>query len=97
MLEEINGFWITDKINYPFGRGINFQILIDDVTSIVNKLKKNNIPLYRDIFESCYDINETVITEREILVQAPDGYLLRFSELISCLSPFHFELRYVCR
>ncbi|GAA0076674.1 VOC family protein [Clostridium sp. CTA-5] len=82
MLEEINGYWNTGDLKYPFGRGINFQINVKDVTKICNKLKENNITLFRDVFESHYECDGEVIIEKEILVQDPDGYLLRFSQII---------------
>ena len=80
MLEEINGYWNTGELQYPFGRGINFQINTDDICEITNKLKLNNINLFRDIMENHYKCNGEVIVEKEILVQDPDGYLLRFSQ-----------------
>ncbi|MBW6410653.1 bleomycin resistance protein [Clostridium weizhouense] len=82
MLEEINGYWNTGDLKYPFGRGINFQINVKDVMKIYNKLKENNITLFRDVFESYYECDGQVIIEKEILVQDPDGYLLRFSQII---------------
>lgn len=54
MLEEINGHWNTGELQYPFGRGINFQTAIDDVCKIANNLKQNNINLFRDIMEIPY-------------------------------------------
>jgi catechol 2,3-dioxygenase-like lactoylglutathione lyase family enzyme len=80
MLEEINGYWNTGELQYPFRRGINFQINTDDICKITNKLKLNNINLFRDIMENHYKCNGEVIVEKEILVQDPDGYLLRFSQ-----------------
>jgi catechol 2,3-dioxygenase-like lactoylglutathione lyase family enzyme len=80
MIEEINENWNTGELQYPFGRGINFQIATDDVYKLAYKLKKNNIILFRDIMESRYRCNDEVIVEKEILVQDPDGYLLRFSQ-----------------
>lgn len=80
MIEEINGHWNTEELQYPFGRGINFQIATDDVYKIANKIKKNNINLFRDIMESRYECGCEVVFEKEILVQDPDGYLLRFSQ-----------------
>ncbi|MBU3136075.1 VOC family protein [Clostridium gasigenes] len=50
MIEEINGYWNTGKLQYPFGRGVNFQIGIDDVAIIKSSLVKNNINLFRDIY-----------------------------------------------
>lgn len=83
MIEEINGYWNTGELQYPFGRGINLQIAAEDVYKIANKLKQNNINLFRDIMESTYECGCEVVFEKEILVQDPDGYLLRFSQTYS--------------
>jgi catechol 2,3-dioxygenase-like lactoylglutathione lyase family enzyme len=80
MIEEINGHWNTGKLQYPLGRGVNFQIATDDVYKIVNNLKQDNINLFRDVMESRYECGCEVVLEKEILVQDPDGYLLRFSQ-----------------
>lgn len=81
MIEEVNGYWNTGNLRYPFGRGVNFQIATDDVYKIANNLKRNNINLFRDVMESRYECGYEVILEKEILVQDPDGYLLRFSQI----------------
>lgn len=80
MIEEINGHWNTGGLEYPFGRGINFQIATNDVYKIANNLKQNNINFFRDIMESRYECGCEVVFKKEILVQDPDGYLLRFSQ-----------------
>ncbi len=85
MIEEINGYWNTGELDYPFGRGVNFQIATDDVYKIASNLKQNNINLFRDIMESRYECGSEVILEKEILVQDPDGYLLRFSQIENTL------------
>ena len=41
MIEEINGYWNTGKLQYPFGRGINFQINTDDVVQIAKRIILN--------------------------------------------------------
>lgn len=83
MIEEINGFWNTGLLEYPFGRGINFQILTDDIQPIVERLIQNEILLFREPTVNEYKSNENVIKELEFLVQDPDGYLLRFSQEIN--------------
>ncbi|MBE6021963.1 MAG: VOC family protein [Cellulosilyticum sp.] len=80
MLEEINGYWSTGKLEYPFGKGINFQIKVKDVKQIADQMKKHQIPLFRDIMESQYECNGEIIYQKEILLQDPDGYLLRFAQ-----------------
>lgn len=83
MIEEINGHWNTGKLQYPFGRGINFQIATDDVNKIANNLKNNNVNLFRDVMDNRYECGSEIVFEKEILVQDPDGYLLRFSQTYS--------------
>ncbi|HVT01378.1 MAG TPA: VOC family protein [Patescibacteria group bacterium] len=72
--------YITGKFEYPLGRGINFQIDTDNVQELANSLKENNYPILRDISDSWYRENDILHGCRQILVQDPDGYLLRFSQ-----------------
>ena len=69
-----------EKLEQPFGRGINFQIETSSVQSIVDSLTKNNYPIKRGIKDSWYRENNILHGCQEILVTDPDGYLLRFSE-----------------
>ena len=80
MIEQINDYWATASFEYPFGRGINFQIEVDDVAKIRSRLVQNDIALFRDVCEECYEANGVQYMCKELLVQDPDGYLLRFSE-----------------
>lgn len=83
MLEQVNGHWGTGVLEHPYGRGINFQIVIQNIQNFVNRLKDKNVTLFREVFESKYKANNITYIEKEILLQDPDGYLLRFSETIS--------------
>ena len=83
MIEEINGHWETDLLEYPLGRGVNFQITGADIPPIVNRLNKHAIALFREPFVSEYTTGETIIKEIEFLIQDPDGYLLRFSQEVN--------------
>lgn len=80
MLEEINGHWETGELKYPFGRGINFQIDVVDIHPIIHRLKKRNIPFFREPVVNEYTSPEETFVQLEFLVQDPDGYLLRFSQ-----------------
>lgn len=82
MIEEINGYWNTGVLEYPFGRGINSQIYVDNIQPIVDRLIQQNISLFREPTVSEYKSNNTVIKQTEFLVQDPDGYLLRISQVI---------------
>jgi len=82
MLDEgVNGSWSTGITEYPFGRGINFQFFVKNIEKIIMKLNDNNIKLFKESFISEYRINLERLVTKEILVQDPDGYLLRFSEI----------------
>lgn len=78
MIEEVNGYWNTGELNYPFGRGINFQMKVPNVEEIRDNLVKNKIELFRDITISEYESNGRIIVQKEFLVQDVNGYLLRF-------------------
>lgn len=80
MIEEINGYWETGKLEYPFGRGINLQIEVKNVETMVEKLNANHIKLFRQIEENWYNVNNKKHGNKEFLVQDPDGYLLRFAQ-----------------
>ncbi|HBJ1646953.1 VOC family protein [Clostridium botulinum] len=83
MIEEINEYWNTATLEYPFGRGINFQINVSSVDGIISSLNKNNVEVFRDVKINTYEGNGEAYVEKEILVQDPDGYLLRFSQIIN--------------
>ncbi|MPQ44577.1 bleomycin resistance protein [Clostridium tarantellae] len=78
MIEEVNDYWNTGELTYPFGRGVNFQMEVPNVDLIKDSLIKNNIKLFRDITLSEYECNGVVIVQKEFLVQDLNGYLLRF-------------------
>ncbi len=52
MIEEINGHWNTGELKYSLGRGINFQIVTDDIYKIGNSLKSNNINFLEILWKS---------------------------------------------
>ncbi|ACD53303.1 aldoketomutase [Clostridium botulinum] len=83
MIEEINEYWNTATLEYPFGRGINFQINVSSVDGIISSLNKNNVEVFRDVKINTYEGDGEAYVEKEILVQDPDGYLLRFSQIIN--------------
>ncbi|WP_237448837.1 VOC family protein [Pantoea sp. Seng] len=83
MLEQFHAEgWNTAELVKPLGRGVNFQIEVDDIECVLARVSKHGVPLYRDLRESTYQIGETTACQREFLVQDPDGYLLRFSQFV---------------
>ena len=82
MAQEINNNWSVGELEKPFGRGINFQIETNEIFEIQKRLKDNGLQIYKEVFESKYKAENVTYTELELLVQDPDGYLLRFQQTI---------------
>lgn len=81
MIQELRlGEKEKEKLDFPLGRGINFQIETKSVQKIIDSLEKNTYPLKRGVKDNWYIGNGVRYGCREILVQDPDGYQLRFSE-----------------
>ncbi|MDP5253448.1 MULTISPECIES: VOC family protein [unclassified Vibrio] len=81
MLEQINDEgWVTGELIAPLGRGINFQIELTNLDPLIKRLQHHEVKLFRELKESWYDIGDRLSGERELLVQDPDGYLLRFTQ-----------------
>ena len=82
MLQEIGkeNKWETGKLEYPFGRGINFQLDLKNIGQIYDRLKNNNYEIFVDIEEHWYRKDDVIMGCKEFLVKDPNGFLLRFSE-----------------
>lgn len=80
MIEEINDNWNTGHMEYPFGRGINISMTVDDVYELFNHIKKLNYPIFKELMISEYRVGNKIYMDREFLIQDPDGYLLRFND-----------------
>ena len=78
MLEQINGNWNVGKMEYPFGRGINFEMTISDVDAVYERTEKAGIKLFRKMEVKDYECGNETVHQKQFLVQDPDGYLLRF-------------------
>ena len=78
--EDDDEGWHNGKPEYPYGRGLNFQIETNDVDRIVRSLELRKYPIKRGVKDSWYRENNILHGCREILVMDPDGYLLRFSQ-----------------
>ena len=78
MLEQENGHWSVGELEYPFGRGINFEMTVSDVDAIYKRVLDAGIKPFHEMQVSNYRSNDEVVVQKEFLVQDPDGYLLRF-------------------
>lgn len=80
MLEQENGHWSTGPLEHPYGRGINFEMTVSDVEGLYQRVLDAGITPFRELATSHYEANDEVLTQKQFLVQDPDGYLLRFTD-----------------
>lgn len=74
--------WITELPVFPRGRGVNFQIEVSSLSTIIAKIKEYNLTYFKEPKEQWYRINDQEEGVKELLIQDPDGYLLRFQEYL---------------
>jgi len=83
---ETGGTWITGALEPPLGRGMNLQIAVSEISLIATRLTQAEWPLFREIEDVWYRRGNEFVGARELVVQDPDGYLLRFSESLGTRS-----------
>jgi catechol 2,3-dioxygenase-like lactoylglutathione lyase family enzyme len=72
--------WETGPLDRPLGRGINFQIDVDELAPILARLHAAGWALFLAPEEKWYRAGAIEHGQRQFLVQDPDGYLLRLAE-----------------
>ena len=82
MVEGINGVgrrWLTDKMEKPFGRGINFQWDVSEIDELYSRVKAL-VPdsIYLEMESKEYQCGDKIAVQRQFIVQDPNGYLFRF-------------------
>lgn len=70
------------ELAYPFGRGINFQIEVSDVEQLHAAILAAGVAVYLPLEDRWYQRQNDEIGVRQFAIQDPDGYLLRFSQVI---------------
>jgi catechol 2,3-dioxygenase-like lactoylglutathione lyase family enzyme len=70
------------ELSKHLGRVINFQMALTDIEPMLKRINSAQIKLYRELKESWYDTGGVLSGQKEILVQDPDGYLLRFTQYL---------------
>lgn len=81
MLEEAAGpgrRFRTAPLEYPFGRGINFQIEVADVDALRARIVAAGCTLVVPLEDRWYRRDSNEHGNRQFVVADPDGYLLRF-------------------
>ena len=75
--------WQPEAMKQPFGRGINLQFMVDDVQLLRDRVLSKGIKPFRDLHDTEIWKTHCMDTRRQFMVLDPDGYLLRFSQIVS--------------
>lgn len=80
MFEEMHETgWNVAELAYPFGRGVNFSIEVDDMETLYRRISASRYPFFRAMRVNRYKTGGATVEQKEFLLQDPDGYLLRFT------------------
>lgn len=74
--------WRTGTLDYPFGRGVNFQIEVDNVVDVYEKVMQQGYPIKFPLEERWYQVKNVNVGVKQFLLMDPDGYLLRIQQVI---------------
>ena len=74
--------WILAPLERPFGRGINLQMQTHNVDELYNHIRKSGANIFLPIEDKWYRANDVELGNRQFIVIDPDGYMLRFLQLI---------------
>ncbi len=80
MLSQRSGKWETAPMTTPYGRGAMFQVAVDDLDAIMERLSAADWPLYAGPRDTWRRWGDREGGSREILVQDPDGYLIMIAQ-----------------
>ncbi len=78
-----DGTWEPAPLEKPYGRGINFQFLVNNVRLIHDAVRSADLKPFVDIYTKSYWRTDRMDERTEFAVLDPDGYLLRFSQVES--------------
>jgi catechol 2,3-dioxygenase-like lactoylglutathione lyase family enzyme len=80
MLCQRSGNWETAALEPPYGRGVMFQVYVDDLQDIQGALARRGLRLYAGPCEVWRRWGDREGGKREIVVQDPDGYLVMLAQ-----------------
>lgn len=88
MLEQpTNRAFLLGDLQFPYGRGVNLQIDVDDLEVLYDSVVKAGGRIELPLEEKWYRVGDDSIGQRQFVVVDPDGYLLRFCQPVD--TPAH--------
>ena len=78
--------FVVGDLVYPYGRGMNLQIMIANVNELYSKVQSANCSIFLPIEDKWYRSDNVELGQRQFIVMDPDGYLLRFAQRLGTRS-----------
>lgn len=80
--EGVGRNWVSDALDRPLGRGLNFQVSVASIGPLARALLEAEWPLFMEPETKWYTTGDGEVGVEQFLVQDPDGYLIRFQSSI---------------
>jgi catechol 2,3-dioxygenase-like lactoylglutathione lyase family enzyme len=80
MLCQRAGQWEIAQLDMPYGRGAMFQIYVDSIQPVLDRLESLKAPLYAGPREIWRRWGDREGDKREFFVLDPNGYLIMLAE-----------------
>ena len=65
MIEEVNDNWNTGNLEYPYGRGVNLSMEVDDIDLLYEKVKDMSYSIFRKIQVASYQVGDIEYLEQQ--------------------------------
>lgn len=80
MLCQRSGNWETGPMQRPYGRGVMFQVKVENLQPVLDALAASDWPIHAPLREVWRRTGDVESGQREIFVLDPDGYLLMLAQ-----------------
>lgn len=81
MLAARHGPWETAPLEAPYGRGVNFQFLVDNVTDLHERVTSAGHKPFLELHTRWYWRTDRMDERTQFGVLDLDGYFLRFAQI----------------
>lgn len=78
-----DGTWEAAPLEKPYGRGVNFFMLVEDVRALYERILSAGLTPFVELHTKSYWRTDCMDERTEFGLLDPDGYLLRFSQVDS--------------
>ncbi len=78
---EQDGTWEPAPLEKPYGRGVNFQILVEDVRALYEDVLAAGVEPFVALETKSYWRTDRMDVRTQFAILDPDGYFLRFSQV----------------